>query len=420
MPRAKNLLAAAPSFHLFGDLPLDVGLRVFSHCSPFDLVQLAATSKSNRKLILTHENLWESAHSNLARGECPRLPTRPVIETSGNFSQEAYVLWVFGGGLCSQCSKPITSIPLYFIFHFRSCSAGCRKILMSRQHLYFCPPVEFDALPHTNGLPRLASEDPSTGTMLYASLKSVKNAQHEANAATQITTFNNVSLRGHRPPTFCTFKPRTLTELEEEVFRRQRSRLAIEKNASDLQTWRDLYLRQQAVVVKENDDFIKDVAREEHIKGSRLQRTPTLKRLKEAFERDLEPLTWSVWIQNRTQILKEIDATPKGKVLCQFCQLAFQHDDLPRHVLECRMNVGRYPELRKFPCAQCPRSTRRYTTKGLEQHELNEHASGRTRDVWGWKRCALCPKREREFKSKNDREKHDRDKHSSGQPAGKP
>ncbi|KAF7297600.1 hypothetical protein MKEN_01382800 [Mycena kentingensis (nom. inval.)] len=150
MPRPKKLLAAPPSFNVFGDLPLDVGLRIFRLCSPFDLVQLAATSKSNRTLIQAHKYLWESAHDNIARGKCPRLPTRPVVETSGNYSQEAYVLWVFGGGFCSLCSKPTgTSLPYKCLFHFRPCSTTCQNILMSREYVHCSPAAEFDALPHT-------------------------------------------------------------------------------------------------------------------------------------------------------------------------------------------------------------------------------------------------------------------------------
>ncbi|KAF7297603.1 hypothetical protein MKEN_01383100 [Mycena kentingensis (nom. inval.)] len=412
MPRPIKLPVVPPSFHVLGELPLDVGLGIFSLCSPFDLVQLAATSKSNRTLILTHESLWESAHNNLARGECPRLPTRPIVETSGNYSQEAYVLWVFGGGPCSQCSKPTTSLPFKFLFRFRACSTPCSRILMSRQHVHYCSPAEFKALPYSIGLPHIAREEPSTEIYIYTSLKFVTNAKHEATAAKQ---FNN---RGYRPPASSTFKRRSQAELDAEYTRRERSRPAVEKNADDLQTWRDLYNAQHAVVAAANNDFITRMAKEERVNPSRLGRTPTLKRLKHAFDRDLELLTPSVWSHNLSTIVDELG--PK-RVVCQHCGKTYDEDRLSAHLSDCQdAQLGTMFgwNKQKALCQQCPESRRLYTKDGLEDHRVAQH--GLVRSVIAWKRCPLCPDRFRVFKSQEGRMKHDNDVHNSGPPARGP
>ncbi|KAF7297621.1 hypothetical protein MKEN_01385100 [Mycena kentingensis (nom. inval.)] len=412
MPRTKKLPAAPPSFHVFGDLPLDVGLGIFSLCSPFDLVQLAATSKSNRTLIQAHAYLWESAHDNIARGECPRLPTRPVIETSGNYSQEAYVLWVFGGGPCSHCSKPTTSLPLDFLFRFRACSTPCSRILMSRQHVHYCSPAEFKALPYSIGLPHIAREEPSTEIYVYTSLKFVTNAKHEATAAKQ---FNN---RGYRPPASSTFKRRSQAELDAEYLRRDRSRPAIEKNASELNSWRDTYNAQHAIVAAANKDFIARMAKEERINAARLGRTPTLKQLKHAFDRDLEPLTLSVWNHNRSAIVDELG--PK-KVVCQHCGNAYHEAGFITHLFDCQDGKQRslFEQIKKkVLCEQCPDSRRLYTKEGLEDHRVAQH--GLVRPVVTWKHCPQCPDRKRVFKSREGRMKHDNDVHNSGPPARGP
>ncbi|KAF7297619.1 hypothetical protein MKEN_01384900 [Mycena kentingensis (nom. inval.)] len=407
MPRTKKIPVAPPSFHVFGDLPLDVGLGIFSLCSPFDLVQLAATSKSNRTLIQAHEYLWESAHDNIARGECPRLPTRPVIETSGNYSQEAYVLWVFGGGPCSHCTKPTTSLPFHFLFRFRACSSRCEKILMSREHLYFCSAGQFDALAYTKGLPRLTEVNPWMTTH-YAPLKAVKNAKHEANAATQITKFKNFSLRGHRPPAFCNFKRRTLPELEEEYLRRCNSRPVIEKSANELQDWRDLYLADFLVVSEANNAFVVKMAKDKQVKVTRLHDAPTMKGLVDAFNRDLELLTPHVWTQHAPKIFEELKDKPSGKNRCTLCNRTVSTLGLEAHMFDSHKDQASDLNTKgKAYCKHCPDSKRLYTREGLEEHRRVCH-SGPLPPPQPWKRCPLCPARERRFKSVEGRAMHDR------------
>ncbi|KAF7297604.1 hypothetical protein MKEN_01383300 [Mycena kentingensis (nom. inval.)] len=377
MPRTKKLPVAPPSFHVFGDLPLDVGLGIFSLCSPFDLVQLAATSKSNRTLIQAHAYLWESAH---------------VIETSGNYSQEAYVLWVFGGGPCSHCAKPTTSLPFHFLFRFRACSSRCEKILMS-EHLYFCSAGQFDALAYTKGLPRLTEVNPWMTTH-YAPLKAVKNAKHEANAATQITKFKNFSLRGHRPPAFCTFKRRTLPELEE--------------SANELQDWRDLYLAEFLVVSEANNAFVVKMAKDKQVKVTRLHDAPTMKQLVDAFNRDLELLTPHVWTQHAPKIFEELKDRPSGKNRCTLCNRTVSSLGLEAHMFDSHKNqVSDMNTKGKAHCKDCPDSKRLYTREGLEEHRRVCH-SGPLPPPQPWKRCPLCPTRERRFKSVEGRAMHDR------------
>jgi hypothetical protein len=67
--------------------------QIFGHCSPFDLAQLAMTSKSLRSLIRGHRHLWIAAQGNVSRRACLGIPALP-----GNYSHSVYALFIFGGG----------------------------------------------------------------------------------------------------------------------------------------------------------------------------------------------------------------------------------------------------------------------------------------------------------------------------------
>ncbi|KAJ6483712.1 hypothetical protein C8R47DRAFT_1217405 [Mycena vitilis] len=105
-------------FLVFNRFPKDIGLEILAHCSPFDLAQLGMASRTLRGLISTHASLWIAAQGNVS-GQKTTLPLLPVVAASGNYSQSAYALFIFGGGLCTamvfQMDGP-SALPLALSF----------------------------------------------------------------------------------------------------------------------------------------------------------------------------------------------------------------------------------------------------------------------------------------------------------------
>ncbi|KAJ7651096.1 hypothetical protein FB45DRAFT_889627 [Roridomyces roridus] len=203
------------------------------------------------------------------------------------------------------------------------------------------------------------------------------------------------------------FPIRSGKELNKECRRRARSRKAIQENAASLLDWQKLYLAEHQRVSRLNADFIKKKISKK--KASRIKRTPTMCRLLFAFNRDLEPLTWtggifpqipvrppnipSVRVQNREAILAEsvsvlmskpapnpaeVHLHPNDKIICPHCSSRHRVKDLGSHIVVKHPGIdpstipGVVPPGKKY-CLDCSGSCKLYTIDGLEDHKEAMH-----------------------------------------------
>ncbi|KAF7325667.1 hypothetical protein MKEN_00416600 [Mycena kentingensis (nom. inval.)] len=273
-----NSVNVAPpgSLRVLCSLPLDLGLAVLKQCSPMDLVNLAMSCKVYRRVIFAHPNLWDLAYDNLARGMCPRLPSRPRVEASGNYWEEAYVLWIFGGGPCSYCSKITATVPFHFLFRFRACSSKCQRKLSSywKNRVYKGSLAMADTFPFNKGLPHLRNQ-----LNIQVPFAAIERAYDEVVAADEFEE-EDLDADDDTP-----FKIRSREELEEEYVLRERSRPAIEKNAEDLQVWRAAYLQEMNSAAGSNLALVKLMLKEHALEERAAMACPE----SEAAARGIQP-----------------------------------------------------------------------------------------------------------------------------------
>ncbi|KAJ7056793.1 hypothetical protein C8F01DRAFT_361326 [Mycena amicta] len=347
-------MAPRPSdstFFVFNRFPLDIGLRVFAECSPIDLARLQSTSKSIRSIIIKHPRVWKRASLNLARGQCPPLPLCPQIDATGNFSQAAYAFFIFGGGPCTLCLKPTNHLPSLFLFRFRACSSACETQLRLgaitvdwgkvHQNLIFGP-----------WLLRFPQTEVS-GEVFYAlDPREVQRATQEWDNAVAVSA-------GLDPPYPTTAPLRTTKELDLEYAKRQRCRPLLTQNARELNQWARLYHEERRVAYQRNLAFLKAIARFECVKLSLLLKSPAFLSVFTAFNRDLEPMTFSIWIEHRAAVLVEIKMFANKNA-------------------SSRPEAARSPKSLSLPpstgCRKCPNSQRVYSKQGLLDHERDKHS----------------------------------------------
>ncbi|KAJ7051178.1 hypothetical protein C8F01DRAFT_1176099 [Mycena amicta] len=381
--QAATLNDAQPaSFFVFNHFPVDIGLLILGNCSPYDLAQLTLTSGRLRALI---PKVWNDAYNNLARGACPRLPTCPEVEASGNYSHGAYASWIFGGGLCTYCSKPTSDLPCDFLFRCRACSVRGRVL-----ETFFNPnvrstniidaPKKYETHPFSKWIPRRLV--PSHGTSFIYSRLLLKKAGRELEQA--VNPNSNIA----------EFRQRTVTELKEEYAKRERSRPALEQNAQDLMQWNELYLTEKEVVEHTNRKFIQVVCVAESVKLQQLLRCPTMKTVLAVFSRDLTLITLTVWMEHRVIILAELEDlihanATRNKVKCPYCDRLVKIVGISDHIIQATQNatpfLGRSND--KNCCIECPveKRPRLFTPAGLELHQKECHSSSTARTE-----CHLC------------------------------
>ncbi|KAJ7484980.1 hypothetical protein B0H11DRAFT_2279269 [Mycena galericulata] len=374
------------SFTVFNRFPMDIGLEILEKCSPFDLAQLARTSTFLRSFLRVNSHLWKTAQVNLAQGDCPPLPAPPVVEASGNYSQFAYALWLFDGGPCTWCSKWTDSQPCHFLFRFRSCSPRCRGILFSDVCMSTDKAKKYDDFFWGKWLSRKGQELPNGQVTYTYSTQATKDALRERHQAIGVDGGNS-----WRDPKG--FPVRTSQQLDAECDLRRLSRPAISKNAEELDAWYEAYVAQRAVVQKSNFNFLKGLCIEENKKVQGVLRCPTMARLFFAFNRDLQPITHTVWTQVRDLVLAELKfmgegvfpegvaTRPNDKVRCTQCNQLLRAMSMADHVLSKHKGRnadtsacdGPEAKARESHCRDCPSSRRLFTERGLRDHQLNKH-----------------------------------------------
>ncbi|RPD66422.1 hypothetical protein L226DRAFT_479062 [Lentinus tigrinus ALCF2SS1-7] len=100
------------SLSMLPDMPLDILYEVFTHLRPYDLLHLARTTKTLRKLLMTRSSstIWRRARENV-----PQLPECPK-----DMSEPAYANLLFDPH-CHFCLTPRTMKPMW------ACRVRCCK-----------------------------------------------------------------------------------------------------------------------------------------------------------------------------------------------------------------------------------------------------------------------------------------------------
>ncbi|KAF7335808.1 hypothetical protein MVEN_02236800 [Mycena venus] len=240
--------------------------------------------------------------------------------------------------------------------------ATCRKTLMS-DGLYIDRSKKYDDHLWGRWLPR-ATQTSQGGEETYVySARDIKSAKQEQQRAFRVDA-------GKSHPDDEGFPRRTVAQLQAECVKRERSRLTLHQNGAHLHEWQESYLQQKGIVRGINEDFIKRMSMTENRNVRKVLRCPTMARIFAAFNRDLTPLTHTVWINNWTAVFVELDSISNGvlpegtvsasndKVRCSYCPRLIATKGMGNHV--SAKHKDRYPEFErttKGPASQAPASS---------------------------------------------------------------
>ncbi|KAJ7641684.1 hypothetical protein FB45DRAFT_900766, partial [Roridomyces roridus] len=355
------------------EIPLDIGFHIFSFCGPFDLAKLSCTSKSLRAFIQTNR-LWESSYGNMSRGNCSRLPPPPVVEASRNYSPSAYAFWLLGGGLCTRCSAWTDSQPCHFLFRFRACSAECRGMLLHGNSMWHDKRHKYTTLSWGNWLPRESCTLPNGGTVYRYSRRAIKDAENEREQALVVD-------RGEQLDAECALRALDRSKISQVVVCLDvlLPKLNAPQNAKALESWQIAYLVEKAVVKSANLSFMKSMCMAENKKVQGVLRCPAALSVFDAFNRDLELITTTVWAQIRRLTLAQLEwmkagvlppnmpARPGDRIRCEQCN-ELRADGVSSH----KHKATKAPETtRPMLCPECPHSRRSFSEQGLRDHMLS-------------------------------------------------
>ncbi|KAJ7815648.1 hypothetical protein B0H14DRAFT_2603298 [Mycena olivaceomarginata] len=319
--RARASVFFSPNSHLVsqkhrprGDLPEEFNLNgerteILEHCSPFDLAQLAMTSKSLRSLIRGHRHLWIAAQGNVSREACLGVPT-----------------------LSTRSSTLPAKMQI------------SPHVIIREASLYADSAKKYDN--HLLG---------RTGTTLSFALGEISSTQNGKSNR----PFESSAGNSQRDP--IGIPARTVVQLRQEYLKRQNSRSALLQNAKDLEVWRKQYIEQKDIVRGKN------------------------------FELDLALVTHTVWIHNRTSVLKELKSMADGvfpeqmvgrgddKLRCLYCRRLITVKEMADHIVDKHEDqnpdsIPFIPETNEKHCPDCPDSKRVFTKRGLQDHKIAIHS----------------------------------------------
>ncbi|KAF7298425.1 C2H2-type domain-containing protein [Mycena kentingensis (nom. inval.)] len=384
----------------FNNLPANVILEARTALSRFPLLNVEVDR--TRSVILKNPDVWNEARRKLARGLCTPLPPCP---NAAGYYNSAYALWLFGGGLCSDCKKPTERTIYNFALDLRACSRDCLRRI-SRNLVFTDYDNTIRNLPWGSWFPRskytptISQDDPTSSefllrfqhlsdsdrpTVYQYHLQALKLVQIEWQTALAMGNEEMERVEGSR----------SLQELEAELARRATVLPLVDANSAELQVWIVKYEVEKQTMLRLNIDFIAARAMDENISRETLLRTKTLTRVLKAFNRDLELITPSVWRQYRPQILAEAkerchektgqeeqdaSTTSQSQSKCLYCRRWFTVDAMPKHIVAKHKDKNP-DELLVRPsahegrrhCRQCPDSTRVYNEQGLAAHNAAKH-----------------------------------------------
>ncbi|KAF7311990.1 hypothetical protein MIND_00210800 [Mycena indigotica] len=356
-------------------IPLDIVIFILQHCSPFDLAQLSLATKSFRRILTGHPSLWKHAQLQTSRGTCPLLPECPPE----SFTHEAYAAFIFGGGHCSHCSKLTNHLPFLSLFRFRSCSQQCKSALMSEERMF----TDWGDINQTAfwspWLPHFHSQVLGKTYRVY-DRQAIALAWRELQDATAFTA-------GLARPFPNEFPARSTDELGLIHAKREQALASLTLNAQLVTEWAEHYLVEKRRMRETNLAFIKLVANCDNVSVRQVLECSGFQRIFAAFNRDLEKLTFTVWMEHRYAVLTEINGIRFGRqkalvdqVECPHCQQSFGVEALSVHTVAKHSDVD--PDLLpirppfmmgKKHCRDCPKSDRVYTGQGLRAHQRAKH-----------------------------------------------
>ncbi|KAJ7056792.1 hypothetical protein C8F01DRAFT_1154987 [Mycena amicta] len=314
------------------------------------------------------------------------------------------------------CSVRTVSCKLCTSSH-RSSQKGCLKALGGPRHMVVDTEGVLNNHQDANAcfgrwLPRVSK--PLDGGYMYFK-KHVKRANLELNQATAVSN----GCKRHGTPGI---PRRTLNELISEHAKREADRPLLEKNAAQLLTWQKRHLVEKLKIEKVNLERIGIFAQVEDRRASDVVSAPTMKAVLAAFNRDFAYITFSVWMQNRCQVLNEIDAKHASQLACAFCcqRLSGQkrfaahiyqhhgnktrcpvsgcnnHRVMNRKGLVAHLLAKHYDDMVREPeecilqlCVQCPGSDRLFTPDGLRDHSSSRYCVPRCLPFSSFQACVV-------------------------------
>ncbi|KAK6996770.1 hypothetical protein R3P38DRAFT_2565269 [Favolaschia claudopus] len=339
-----------------------------------------------RRLIRDHEpHCYKTAYGYIARGWCQSVPPPPVIDAGGNYSHRAYATFLFGGGPCTWCSKHTDEVPCSWLFCFRACSTACNKQLFSEANMFSDKNKQYDGHPFGKWLPRITqSLVPGESIFTYSS-RAIKRANREQQQSYRVAGGRTV-LKDLE------FPRRNVEQLNEEYSKRARARPVLLQHGLEVERWQKPYLQERNAIAEVNSKYIKLLCQVEHKKLQGIMRCPTMAKLFNAFNRDLELITFTVWAQNRNIILTELKVMTHGilpagtlarhndKIRCSYCARLIAVQGMADHVVDKHRNesaddIPFIPAREEKHCPLCPESKRVYSKRGLKDHRLGKYVA---------------------------------------------
>ncbi|KAF7289242.1 Inositol-pentakisphosphate 2-kinase [Mycena indigotica] len=180
-----------------------------------------------------------------------------------------------------------------------------------------------------------------------------------------------------------------IRQLEEG--KRARTQDLLTSNGKQLDTWKELYLVEAANVRKVNYERIKTfcIAEDNVSFNNLLKHSNTFRTVLRVFERDLDYITLSVWLEHRGLILREYAcipsrSNPNGKTRCPICNRLVKTAGLCTHLVDKHPDVDPNTVPRtllpaqdrdKMHCMQCPPSKRwrTFDKDALVCHKRSKH-----------------------------------------------
>jgi len=345
-------------------IPLELLLKIIHNASPYDLLQLQATCRTIKSL-LDNKAYWERSRRDMD----PPLPDPPTLALGGNWSETAYVSFIFGGGYCclESCKKWTETMPASFSLRMRFCSRNCRSLMGQ-----VVGPIAGKALlkrrkqPHFESfrlwLPILESGD-EVPKYRYSMIKEYNTEFLQASNNSGSTA---------------------LDDLQKTWAKRAEARSTITVNARALCEWAISYEAIKSEVLKSNVIFLKAVKPAGTTFG-KMMKSPTLAKHFNAFNRDLEKITFTVWYAIRRIVVQEIrdydTALPSTGPIqrCKQCPSStriFTLEALLHHSLRMHDDTSNLPTLqtgRERLCNLCLKSRKLFSAEGMTAHIKAKH-----------------------------------------------
>ncbi|RDB24721.1 hypothetical protein Hypma_007384 [Hypsizygus marmoreus] len=307
-------------------LPTAALIKVFSYCSPGDLLHLLVTCRTFNYILSNQDSIWKHARELFQ----PAIPAPPA--SSCRESVLASVL--FGGGRCTQCQGLTDRVPCSVVPIVRFCSDRCPKQIDGHKKTLLKGPST-SCLILAEDVPMFLDPDFTQHLASFSWMDSNRQPRRcfiRSQLRTEVLAFKRVST-----------SPAGLSDLLDEWDERALALAAKVQEFEGLTHWLEEYRQTQkpqgAGIINGNKLFLHRIAG--NLEYRHLELSPILVRHVNAYIRDARVMSNLAWLSIREQVLWDIktrvfpgneDGTAPGwGVKCVVCPLSisqkFQNRD---------------------------------------------------------------------------------------------